>query len=341
MADVLGTDKNDQISVVLTSAGVTGAPTADGDNIVGDFGKDEIAAGGGDDVVTGDLADLGGKQKGGNDIIFGEDGEDTLYGDASNEMTGKAKGGKDFIDGGADDDRIAGDAEHMIGSSRGGHDVLFGGDGSDQIYGDGVGTRENARGGNDTIFGGAGDDFLHGEGWELRDNARGGNDKIFGGEGDDTIFGDARPDFTDPTTRGGNDKLFGEDGDDTIYGGAGNDLLDGGEGNDILVGGLGKDKLIGGAGADEFRYEIGGGKDKILDFVSGEDVLDLGDYNLSFADLDTNQDNVIGKGDDLVKAGKKGMTIDLSGAEGGMKGDVIKIAGVNELQESDIAFAVG
>jgi Ca2+-binding RTX toxin-like protein len=53
----------------------------------------------------------------------------------------------------------------------------------------------------------------------------------------------------------------------------------GGDGNDTLSGGSGRDLLIGGAGADHFVFDSpiisGNNLDQILDFVKGQDVIDL------------------------------------------------------------------
>lgn len=103
-----------------------------------------------------------------------------------------------------------------------------------------------------------------------------GNDKLSGGAGNDTLYG-----------YDGNDKLLGGTGNDTLFGGRGNDNLQGGAGNDVLVGGSGIDVLSGGAGRDVFVYDIAaeaaitGGRlrvanlERITDFISGEDKIDL------------------------------------------------------------------
>lgn len=71
--------------------------------------------------------------------------------------------------------------------------------------------------------------------------------QIFGGAGDDTLLGGLR-----------SDTLVGGDGNDSLTGGRGTDTLDGGNGNDTLDGGKdgSQDVLIGGTGADTFvRYQ--------------------------------------------------------------------------------------
>ncbi len=92
-------------------------------------------------------------------------------------------------------------------------------------------------------------------GFGKKDLLRGGkgNDRFFGGRGADTIFGGA--------------------GNDNLRGGKGKDYLNGGSGDDFLTGGKGKNILVGGKGND--RFQIGKGQDTIVDFVPGEDSLEL------------------------------------------------------------------
>ena len=93
------------------------------------------------------------------------------------------------------------------------------------------------------------------------------------------------------TTASVGQTVVGNTGVDQLTGGAGNDVLNGGDGNDVLVGGLGDDRLLGGAGFD--THTGGGGIDTfvfttgsvpnlttpeevITDFVTGQDILDVG-----------------------------------------------------------------
>lgn len=76
--------------------------------------------------------------------------------------------------------------------------------------------------------------------------------------------------------------LEGSSGADTLIGSLGSDIIRGGDGADIIVGGGSSDSLYGGAGPDIFRYTAAGdsrygtrGLDRILDFVSGTDKIDL------------------------------------------------------------------
>jgi Ca2+-binding RTX toxin-like protein len=77
-----------------------------------------------------------------------------------------------------------------------------------------------------------------------------------------------------------NDNLSAGDGDDTLDGLAGNDTLFGGAGDDVLNGGSGRDQLTGGVGSDRFAFLLAtdtprGSADRIIDFESGYDVIDL------------------------------------------------------------------
>jgi Ca2+-binding RTX toxin-like protein len=77
------------------------------------------------------------------------------------------------------------------------------------------------------------------------------------------------------------DTLFGFDGNDTLIGGKGRDTLDGDSGRDKLTGGAAKDTLTGGGSSDTFIYtKISDsneetGIDVIVDFQSGQDIIDL------------------------------------------------------------------
>jgi Ca2+-binding RTX toxin-like protein len=84
------------------------------------------------------------------------------------------------------------------------------------------------------------------------------------------------------TGNAGNNTLTGSGFADTLDGGAGNDVLLGGLGNDVLIGGLGQDTLTGGTGADIFKFSLitesgttATKADVIVDFVQGEDKIDL------------------------------------------------------------------
>lgn len=142
---------------------------------------------------------------GGNDILYGGDGDDTIFGQGGDdELYGGA--GNDMLYGGTGDDELYGGS---------GDDTLYGGDGDDELYGGS---------GNDTLYGGEGDDVLDGGS---------GDDTLYGGPGDDQLYGGS-----------GDDVLYAGTGNDQLYGGAGNDILYGGSGNDYLYGGNDADTFI-------------------------------------------------------------------------------------------------
>ncbi|WP_417673575.1 beta-propeller fold lactonase family protein [Pseudodonghicola sp.] len=238
--------------------------------------------GGGDDVLSGRL---------GNDTLLGGSGADVLIG-------GK---GNDVLEGGADADVLLGGAgidTLSYESSRAGVTVNLqtgqakGGDAQGDVFdsfenlvGSKFSNTLTGSNGSNVIEGGAGNDTIDG----LRGNdiidAGAGADKVIGGAGKDRIvLGDG-----DDNAEGGsgNDKLFGDAGDDTLKGDAGNDVLDGGVGNDRLEGGLGNDKLIGGAGEDVFVFGDKHGTDVIEDFEANVDKIDLSGLTgfESFADV--------------------------------------------------------
>jgi Ca2+-binding RTX toxin-like protein len=165
-------------------------------------------------------------------VLFDNSGNDTLSGDAADNV----------IDGGTGDDVIAGDGGNDQLSGGGGDDELDGGDGDDLLAGDD---------GNDLLFGGDGDDQLSGGAGADQLHGGMGNDQMDGGDGDDSLFGNV--------------------GNDVMSGGAGNDRLFGAMGDDVLAGGDGDDTLSGSTGADRFVFDAADqGQDTVTDFGAGD-----------------------------------------------------------------------
>ena len=224
--------------------------------------NDNIVAGGGQDIVWGEL---------GNDAIYGEAGDDFLYGDrvydpayfdvlfndtpVNSRLVEAYDGvspdlavalhGNDYIEGGAGVDTIRG---------NGGDDVLRGGDDGDYLYGDDE-FLDVAGHGNDKLYGDDGADYLYGGGGNDELHGGEGIDSLSGQDGDDIIYGDE-----------GNDIADGGEGNDILYGGAGEDNLHGQAGDDTLIGGSGLDNLLGGAGYDTYIYSLGDD----TNFIHGE-----------------------------------------------------------------------
>ena len=223
--------------------------------------------------------------------ILGTPFDDSLTGDAGNNLL-DGRDGDDFLAGGGGNDtylfhRLDGSGQVLITDSGGAADVLklgspnnprlptdfdFERSGFDLIIGD----LETDVAGQHVVIQGhlsAGsriERFVFDLGVDLsftvQSAGTGGNDFIFntnnaaGAGGDDLLVGG-----------GGSEALFGGDGNDHLLGSAGNDTLNGDDGNDILYGGEGDDTLKGGAGDDTyvFRHEAG-------DAVQFEDIIDTG-----------------------------------------------------------------
>ena len=77
------------------------------------------------------------------------------------------------------------------------------------------------------------------------------------------------------TGNGSANTIIGTSGANLLKGLAGNDTLQGGGGDDQLVGGTGNDVLTGGGGADSFVFDKSDGEDRITDFITGEDKIQL------------------------------------------------------------------
>ncbi len=213
------------------------------------------------DVYTGDGADqfrgFGGSVTG---VIYGEGGDDTFRVDqAGAEVDGGA--GVDTVY--ARGDIVALDGIEVITLLGSGDIGATGDSGANDIYG-------NV--GDNALIGGEGNDSL---------NGRAGDDVLEGMAGADVLRGSDGNDYMDGGTSA--DTLNGNEGNDTLIGGYQDDLIVGGTGDDRIIGGRGSDLMKGGAGNDTFVFEtvddaaFGTTNDRILDFVSGQDVIDLTD----------------------------------------------------------------
>lgn len=155
-------------------------------------------------------------------------------------------------------------AERLLGTGKG--DRLYGLAGNDSIFGQTGNDTLDGGTGRDQISGGAGNDRLTGAGGNDRLGGATGNDLLLGGTGHDTLNGDKE----DDRLEGGADR-------DRLYGGAGADVLKGGGGADVLDSGTGSDVMTGGTGNDVFIFAKGDGANRITDFGTGADRIDLGD----------------------------------------------------------------
>lgn len=195
----------------------------------------------------------------GNNVLWIDDGGDTIYGGPGSEemfLNDDAGIGNVEFHGGAGDD-IA----FFGGPSLGENNVLDGGEGKDKFYANGRGAFVHLEHG--TALLGPNDD------WDVFYETPVLNfEDVSGSGGHDILVG----------TDGGN-LLQGSGGDDLLSGRGGTDRLDGSVGNDILVGGRGADGLLSGKGADIIRIDrlvesLPGQEDTIIDFTF-RDTIDL------------------------------------------------------------------
>jgi Ca2+-binding RTX toxin-like protein len=144
---------------------------------------------------------------------------------------------------------------------------LTGSSGADMIDG---------RGGADTMTGGAGDDtyVVDNAGDRVVEAAQGGIDTVQSGLASYSLAGNVE----NLTLTGASQTGIGNELNNILVAGQGGSKLYAGTGNDILVAGSGPDTLSGGLGSDVFRFNVvPSTAGHILDFVQGQDVLDLRD----------------------------------------------------------------
>ncbi|WP_422466858.1 calcium-binding protein [Endozoicomonas sp. ALC013] len=248
-------------------------------------------------------------------VMQATDGNDKLWGYASDDHISGLKG-DDVIYGGAGSDTIvAGEGDDTINGGSGndtyviakgdGHDTITessSGSGADRIQlGEGISpegviarrqssdllllinetqtVRINNYFHRDAATNYAVDkiEFADGTQWDVQTvKAK----VLLGTDGNDKLLGYAS-----------NDRLEGREGDDSLHGRAGNDYLDGGNNDDRLYGDAGNDQLYGGEGDD---YLDGGQNDDQLTGGTGNDRLHGGYGNDSLAG---------GKGDDNLSGG--------------------------------------
>ncbi len=107
--------------------------------------------------------------------------------------------------------------------------------------------------------------------------------------------------------------------------------LTGTAGKDVFVSSAARDTMTGGAGADQFVFGPGSGHDKITDFVSGTDTIDLQMRLYLMPDQNSFADWLR----DHAKYAADGATIHLDPVGSPQESNTIKLAGVTSLQTSD------
>jgi len=209
---------------------------------------------------------------GSDDVILGNDGDDNV----------EARNGNDWLDGGAGDDMLFGNQGDDILIGGLGNDTLNGGQGIDTVIyqdHDGVIVYMTNGGEAQEVAPGEFDTLINIENLI----ASNGNDVIFGNGKDNLILG-----------LEGDDELRGRNGDDALFGDAGADRLVGGNGEDYLAGGADADRLVGGEGADTFAFNVGDGRDVIVDFEAGTDKVALDESLLGGLTLEEFMDEANG-----------------------------------------------
>ncbi|WP_218567816.1 calcium-binding protein [Pseudomonas cavernicola] len=269
------------------------------------WGEDINGQGNGlDNVLIGNRGDNVLSGADGNDTLIGGAGNDTLYGHTGSDtylfnlgdgrdtiVDVEAMWNTDVLKFGAGisaaDIQVSRDGSSLVLQHRNGQDQISIGNWFTASYGytnyhrlsrvefaDGTQwSRDHlsASNGNDTLVGGDTNDVLKGLGGNDSLNGLAGNDTLFGGNGDDNLSGGA--------------------GDDGLDGGQGNDILDGGLGNDTITGGAGIDTLYGHTGSDIYLFNLGDGRDTIVDVEAmwNTDVLKFG-AGISAADIEVRRD---------------------------------------------------
>jgi Ca2+-binding RTX toxin-like protein len=237
------------------------------------------------------------------------------------------------------------------GGATDGDDTLNGGTAADTIHGLGGNDTISGNGGNDMLYGDAGNDSLNGGAGNDTLDGGTGNDAMNGGTGNDIYFVDSTSDKVTESLNQGTDEvrttigytlgsnvenatalgtaainLTGNTLANTLTGNSAVNTLSGGGGNDILRGGGGNDVLTGGTGSDKFVFEAGGGNDKVTDFVSGTDKIDLHLLGITSADVHT-----------AVSNGN--MVISVDADHNGTTDFTITLTGVTHLSASDYIFS--
>lgn len=301
--------------------------TAAAETILGNGGNDLLFGNGGADSLVGGLGNDTMKGSAEGTIMEGGQGDDLYW------VTSGADVVKEDAGGGYDNAIVftnwtmAANVETadvwldtglaVIGNTVGNH--IGGGGGADTLSG---------AGGNDSLFGGSGNDELNGgAGADLLTGGEG-TDVLSGGAGGDTYVIKDTVDTVIEAAGGGYDVVrayvdhvlaanverldlmepavsgTGNDLANTLNGNTLANVLNGMAGADTLMGAEGADSLTGGSGADRFVFRLGdsgvdgdpGSRDVVMDFVHGEDRLDLRQIDANISTMADEAFSFIGTG---------------------------------------------
>ena len=269
--------------------------------------------------------------------VYGNGGDDTLYGDAdvANREVLDGGDGKDKIDGFGGDDEVRGGAGDDNLEGNGGADKVLGGDGNDTLAGD-----DQAAPAADLIDGGNGSDMLKdyveygtdvhppanvsldgaandgrdGEGDDVRSIERmiayvSGRFELSDGAEDWQVWSNMNSGSSVVLAKGGDDKVVGEDAAEDIDGGAGNDYLEGGKNHDVITGGPGRDTIYG----DDTDTSCNSAYPETC-VLYGNDEIRARDGEADQIDCGAGTDKVVADAADVVSANCE--TVERGGASG-------------------------
>ena len=270
--------------------------TDDGHSLTGNDLANIITGAGGDDRLSGlsgdDLLD----GRAGADVMEGGVGNDRYIVDGSDDLAVEtAGGGLDSVVSSASSYTLPANVENLsysgggsfTGTGNAANNEIAGGAGGDTLSGGAGFDLLDGRAGADTMVGGTHNDTYSVEnaGDQVIELAGGGADRVY-----TVLAAYTLPEEVENLNSLGQgsfagngnglaNQIVGSVGQDILSGAGGNDMLLGLGGNDVLGGGTGTDILTGGSGADRFLFEgstgLGAAADRITDFISGSDKIDL------------------------------------------------------------------
>jgi serralysin len=245
---------NVETGIVNTASGIT--LTGNGlDNVLwGNDGNDTLIGGAGNDILFG---------SNGADTMIGGIGDDIYYVDNLADTIIENPGeGSDTANVSVSGYTLAANVEVGIVTTTTGlaltgnslDNVLWGNSGNDTLNG-GVGNDTIVGGaGADTMIGGTGNDIYYADnlGDTIVENPGEGSDAVNVTVSGYTLAANVEVGVVF-TTAGLT--LTGNSSDNVLWGNSGNDTLNGGVGNDTIVGGAGADTMIGGTGNDTYYVD--------------------------------------------------------------------------------------
>ena len=269
-------------------------------SLSGLIGKDTLVGGEGNDTLDGGL---------GVDSMEGGIGNDTYYVDNFTDIVSEGQNAGNDTVSSTVSYSLDNNVENLTLTGRNGLKGN-GNDDANTITGNDGNNALNGNGGADTLLGGIGQDALYGGADDDLLDGGEGADRMAGGHGNDTFIvtsvDDKVVESSDQGTRDvvkssvsytlsanvevlelqgigningkgnvGANTIIGNIGKNVLTGLGGADTLSGGAGDDKLLGNAGNDVLTGGSDADTFVFNTGGGVDRITDFVSGTDEIQL------------------------------------------------------------------